>query len=145
MGIFEACLEAVVPYTDLGGLGTVTLRQKAMHERFRTAGIYAVVGTGADPGMTSMICRAAADQLDTVDSVDLYSATEVVGPENPVLVPPLHTGNDPAEYASPSVQFIDGRQQQCAPMAGAETLVLPDPWGRCAFVYSPRSQPITLP
>ena len=78
MAIFEACLAAGVTYTDLGGLGTYTVRQKAMHERFRAAGVTAVIGTGSDPGMSNVICRAVADALDTIDSINLYWAAELV-------------------------------------------------------------------
>ena len=120
MAIFEACLAARVTYTDLGGLGTYTVKQKAMHERFRAAGVAAVIGTGSDPGMSNVICRAVADELDTIDRINLYWAAEFVGPENPVLVPPYSISTVLAEYARPSTQFLDGRHQECAPMTGRE-------------------------
>jgi saccharopine dehydrogenase-like NADP-dependent oxidoreductase len=145
MAIFEACLAACVTYTDLGGLGTYTVRQKAMHDRFRAAGVAAVIGTGADPGMSNVICRAAADELDTIDRINLYWAAELVGPENPVLVPPYSISTVLAEYARPSIQFLDGRHQECAPMTGREVIDLPEPWGRSEFMYSPHSEQLTVP
>ena len=145
MAIFEACLAARVPYTDLGGLGTYTVKQKAMHERFRAAGVAAVIGTGSDPGMSNVICRAVADELDTIDRINLYWAAEFVGPENLVLVPPYSISTVLAEYARPSTQFLDGRHQECAPMTGRETIDLPEPWGRCEFMYSPHSEQLTVP
>lgn len=145
IAIFEACLAARVTYTDLGGLGTYTVKQKAMHERFRTAGVAAVIGTGSDPGMSNVICRAVADELETVDRINLYWAAELVGPENPVLVPPYSISTVLAEYARPSTQFLDGRHQECGPMTGREVLDLPGPWGRCEFMYSPHSEQLTVP
>jgi saccharopine dehydrogenase-like NADP-dependent oxidoreductase len=145
MAIFEACLAARVTYTDLGGLGTYTVKQKAMHDRFRNAGVAAIIGTGSDPGMSNVICRAVADELDTIDAVNLYWAAEFVGPENPVLVPPYSISTVLAEYARPSTQFLDGRHQDCAPMSGREVLDLPEPWGRCEFMYSPHSEQLTVP
>jgi len=145
MAIFEACLAARVTYTDLGGLGTWTVRQKAMHERFRAANVAAVIGTGADPGMSNVICRAVADELDTIDGINLYWAAELVGPENPVLVPPYSISTVLAEYARPSTQFLDGRHQECAPMSGREVIDLPPPWGRSEFMYSPHSEQLTVP
>ncbi len=145
MAIFEACLAARVTYTDLGGLGTYTVRQKAMHERFRAEGVAAVIGTGADPGMSNVICRAVADELDTVDRINLYWAAELVGPENPVLVPPYSISTVLAEYARPSTQFLDGRHEECAPMSGREVIDLPPPWGRSEFMYSPHSEQLTVP
>ncbi|MCB1502963.1 MAG: saccharopine dehydrogenase NADP-binding domain-containing protein [Bauldia sp.] len=145
MAIFEACLAAGVTYTDLGGLGTYTVRQKAMHERFRSAGVAAVIGTGADPGMSNVICRAVADQLDTIERINLYWAAELVGPENPVLVPPYSISTVLAEYARPSIQFLDGRHQECGAMTGHEVVDLPEPWGRAEFMYSPHSEQLTVP
>ena len=145
MAIFEACLAARVTYTDLGGMGIYTVRQKALHERFRAAGVCAVIGTGADPGMSNVICRAVADELDTIDRINLYWAAELVGPENPVLVPPYSISTVLAEYARPSTQFLDGRHRECAPLTGREVIDLPPPWGRCEFMYSPHSEQLTVP
>ncbi|WP_334173920.1 saccharopine dehydrogenase NADP-binding domain-containing protein [Pseudoxanthobacter sp.] len=145
MRIFEAALAARVPYLDLGGLGVFTVKQIAEHERFRAAGVTAVVGTGSDPGMSNVLCRAVADELDTIERINLYWAAELIGPENPVLVPPYSISTVLAEYAQPSTQFLDGRHVECAPLTGVETLDLPEPWGRCSFMYSPHSEQLTVP
>ena len=139
MRIFEAALAAPIPYVYLGGLGTYTVKQIAEHERFNAAGVTAVVGVGADPGMSNVICRAVADELDEIDRINLYWAAELVGPENPVLVPPYSISTVLAEYAHPSTQFLDGRHVTCGPMEGREVLDLPEPWGHCEFMYSPHS------
>ena len=145
MQIFEAALAARVPYLDLGGLGTYTVQQKAADERFRAAGVCAVIGNGADPGMSNVLCRLVADQLDTIDKLNLYWAAELVGPENPVLVPPYSVSTVIAEYALPSTQFLDGRHVEVPPMTGVEVIDLPEPWNRCEFMYSPHSEQLTVP
>ncbi|RST85742.1 hypothetical protein EJC49_14490 [Aquibium carbonis] len=145
MRIFEAALAAKVAYVDLGGLGTYTVKQMAEHERFQAAGVTAVIGAGADPGMSNVICRAVADELDEIDSIKLYWAAELVGEENPVLVPPYSVSTVLAEYAHESTQFYDGRHVTCPPMSGREFLDLPEPWGRCEFMHSPHSEQLTVP
>jgi saccharopine dehydrogenase-like NADP-dependent oxidoreductase len=145
MRIFEAALAARVAYVDLGGLGTFTVKQIAEHERFRAAGVTAVIGAGADPGMSNVICRAVADELDEIDSIRLYWAAELVGEENPILVPPYSVSTVLAEYAHESTQFYDGRHVACPPMSGREFLDLPEPWGRCEFMHSPHSEQLTVP
>ena len=145
MTIFEAALDARVDYIDLGGLGTYTVKQLAEHERFRKAGVTAVLGVGADPGMSNVICRAVADELDTIDKINLYWAAEVTGDESPILVPPYSVSTVLAEYAHPSIQFLNGRHVECPPMSGVETVDLPEPWGRAAFMYSPHSEQLTVP
>ncbi|MHA7971734.1 saccharopine dehydrogenase family protein [Rhizobium sp. CAU 1783] len=145
MTIFEAALAAKVAYIDLGGLGTFTVKQLAEHERFKAAGVTAVIGVGADPGMSNVICRAVADQLDEINKINLYWAAELVGDENPVLVPPYSVSTVLAEYAHESTQFYDGKHVTCPPMSGREFLDLPEPWGRCEFMHSPHSEQLTVP
>lgn len=145
MTIFEAALAAKVPYIDLGGLGTFTVKQLAEHDRFKAAGITAVIGVGADPGMSNVICRAVADELDEIDKINLYWAAELVGDENPVLVPPYSVSTVLAEYAHESTQFYNGKHVTCPPMSGREYLDLPEPWGRCEFMHSPHSEQLTVP
>lgn len=145
MRIFEASLQARVHYIDLGGLGTYTVKQLQWRDRFRAAGICAVLGVGGDPGMSNVICRAVADELDEIDRINLYWAAEFIGPENPVLVPPYSVSTVLAEYAHPSTQFLEGRHVECAPLTGREVLELPEPWGRCEFMYSPHSEQLTVP
>lgn len=145
MTIFAAALAARVPYVDLGGLGTYTVQQMVWHERFREAGATAVIGVGADPGMSNVLCRAVADELDEIDAINLYWAAEFAGPENPILMPPYSVSTVLAEYAHPSTQFLDGKHVSCPPQTGRETLDLPAPWGRCEFMYSPHSEQLTVP
>jgi len=145
MAIFAAALDARADYVDLGGLGTYTVKQLEWHEQFRAAGVVAVLGVGADPGMSNVICRAVADQLDEIDSINLYWAATLSGAENPLLVPPYSVSTVLAEYAHPCVQFLDGRHVECAPQTGRETIDLPEPWGRCEFMYSIHSEQLTVP
>lgn len=145
MAIFEAALAEKVAYVDLGGLGTYTVKQLAEHERFKAAGVTAVIGAGADPGMSNVICRAVADELDEIDSIKLYWAAELVGEENPILMPPYSVSTVLAEYAHDSTQFYGGKHVTCPPMSGREFLDLPEPWGRCEFMHSPHSEQLTVP
>jgi saccharopine dehydrogenase-like NADP-dependent oxidoreductase len=88
MDIFEACLEARRTYVDYGGMGVLTVKQKEAHDRWKTAGVTAVLGLGADPGISNVLCKAVAERLDRIERINLYWAATLTGPENPVLVPP---------------------------------------------------------
>jgi saccharopine dehydrogenase-like NADP-dependent oxidoreductase len=145
MVIFEACLEAKRPYVDYGGMGVYTVRQKAEHDQWKDAGATAVIGLGSDPGLSNIICRAVADRLERIDRINLYWAATKIGRESPVLVPPYSISTVLAEYANPSQQFLDGRLQEVPAQAGAETIDLPEPWGRTTFIHSQHSEPLTVP
>jgi saccharopine dehydrogenase-like NADP-dependent oxidoreductase len=137
MAIFEVCGARGVPYLDLGGLGTVTVAQKARHAAFRDAGVSAVIGVGGDPGMSNMICRAVADRLDRIETINLCWASEFVGPENPVLVPPYSVSTVLAEFALPSAQFLDGRHVAVLALGGQQVVDLPEPGGRANLSSRP--------
>jgi saccharopine dehydrogenase-like NADP-dependent oxidoreductase len=137
MEIFEACLASGTPYVDYGG--------KAEHERWREAGVAAVLGLGADPGLSNVICRAVADKLETIEAINLYWAATSVGPESPVLVPPYAASTVLSEYANPSQQFLDGKLTEVPPQSGQEVRDLPEPWGRTRFMHTQHSEPLTVP
>ena len=145
MAIFEACLAARRPYLDYGGLGIFTVKQKAEHARWVAAGLPAVLGMGADPGISNLACKAVAEGLDTIDRINLYWAATTTGPEIPVLVPPYSVATVLAEFAHPSKQFIDGRLTEVPPQSGHEVLDLPEPFGRTEFMHTLHSEPLTVP
>ena len=102
MSIFEACFETRTSYVDYGGMGVYTVKQKAHHRKWQEAGLTAVLGLGADPGISNVICKAVAERLDTIDRINLYWAAKKFGPESPVLVPPYAVSTVLGEYANPS-------------------------------------------
>jgi saccharopine dehydrogenase-like NADP-dependent oxidoreductase len=145
MTIFEACLKARRSYVDYGGMGVFTVQQKAMHQAFVDAGVTAVIGLGADPGMSNVLCRAVADRLDTVEKINLYWTGTKLGPNSPALSPSYTLSTILAEYANPSQQFLDGELREVAPREGEETLVLPAPFGPTTFMFTQHSEPLTVP
>ncbi len=145
MAIFDACFSARVAYVDYGGMGVFTVKQKAHHEAWRTAGLTAVLGLGADPGISNIICKAVAERLDRIDRINLYWAAKKFGPESPVLEAPYAVSTILAEYANPSQQFLDGALREVPPRSGHEVLDLPEPFGRTSFIYTQHSEPLTVP
>lgn len=145
MAIFEACLQVKRTYVDYGGMGVFTVRQKEQHQAFLQAGVTAVIGLGADPGLSNVICRACADRLEEIDSINLYWTATSLGPESPALVPPYSPSTILAEYANPSQQFFDGELREMPPRSGEETWELPQPFGPTTFMFSQHSEPLTVP
>ena len=71
--VMEAALAAGCHYADLGGLFHVTLKQWELHDRFRDTGLSAVMGIGSAPGITNVLARLGADELDSVTSIDMVN------------------------------------------------------------------------
>src|SRR5467141_1304165 len=72
--VTRAAINAGVNYLDLGGLYN-TPKQLLMDEDARRAGVTICLGSGATPGVTNLMARAAADQLDQVDEVHIAFAS----------------------------------------------------------------------
>ena len=63
LAAMEAALAAGAHYIDLGGLFHVTREQVELDERFRAAGLLAVLGMGSAPGKTSVMAARAVELL----------------------------------------------------------------------------------
>ncbi len=145
MDIFEACFEAGCKYVDYGGMGVYTIKQKSLHDKWVKAGLTAVLGLGADPGMSNMICKAVAEELDSIESINLYWAATLKGEDSPVLVPPYSVSTIIGEYSNENKQFIDGKLCTMEALSGRDVLSLPEPWGETRFIHSQHSEPLTVP
>jgi lysine 6-dehydrogenase len=145
MVIFEACRQAGKPYVDYGGMGVLTVEQKKHHAAWAAAGVTAVLGLGADPGISNMVCRAVAERLDEIDRINLFWVAKNFGAPSPVLVPPYSLATLLAEYANPSQQFLSGALREVPARSGLEVLTLPAPWGETEFMFTQHSEPLTVP
>ncbi|MPY81117.1 MAG: saccharopine dehydrogenase [Actinophytocola sp.] len=78
--VIEACLEAKVPYLDFDDDVESTEHALYLHEKATAAGIPIYVGCGASPGMSNVMAVDAANDLDSVERIDLCW---LVGDERP--------------------------------------------------------------
>jgi saccharopine dehydrogenase-like NADP-dependent oxidoreductase len=65
--VMHAAAAAKVHYTDMGGLFHVTKQQVELAEEFKQAGVTAVIAMGGAPGVTNILAKYGAEQLDTVE------------------------------------------------------------------------------
>jgi len=62
MEAMRASLKAGVNYMDLGGLFWMTRKQLELHKEFEKEGLLALVGMGAEPGVTNVIARKMREE-----------------------------------------------------------------------------------
>ena len=84
--ILRAVIEAGVHYIDICDDWEPTLEMLDLHDEARQAGVTAVIGLGASPGITNLLAVLAIKELDQTDKIytiwDLDSAKpEKTGPE----------------------------------------------------------------
>ncbi len=145
VAVMEAALEAGCHYIDLGGLFHTTRKQLELHERFLQKGLLAILGMGAAPGMTNIMAAAGADQLDSVESIDIaVGCIDFVKTAHPLL-PPYALDTLLDEYTLEPMVFQDGKFEARKPMSGEIELDLPAPVGKCSAILTLHSEVATLP
>lgn len=141
-------VDVVLPTVTAGGapLDEIGLPTEAflnqLDEDFEKAGLTAVMGLGAGPGITSLMGRYFVDKLDTVESIDVSYAgvslarTKSIFPFSPVGVITI--------YTSEPVILEDGKLIRVPRQSGKETVPFPEPIGRCEVFSVLHEEPISF-
>ncbi len=145
--VMEAALRARAHYCDLGGLFHVTRRQLALHARFKRAGLLALLGIGAAPGIVNVLARAAADDLDRVHEIQILvgGVDRTPGRETGILGASYSMETILDEASLPAAIFTGGKFAFVEPMSGAEAVDFPAPVGRRHPARTLHSEVATLP
>jgi saccharopine dehydrogenase-like NADP-dependent oxidoreductase len=141
--VMEACLEARVPYTDMGGLFHTTRRQLELSDRFAEAGLSAVLGMGSAPGVPNVQARYAAERLDTVESIGIYDGIKPPPPDDVRFTYAVPTIVD--ELTLAPMVYRDGEFVACEPLSEFEDYCFTPPIGLLPMHLSLHSEIATLP
>jgi saccharopine dehydrogenase-like NADP-dependent oxidoreductase len=69
--VLKACIEAKVPYLDYSDDVHSTQESLSLHERAKQEGVSCYINCGSFPGMTNLLAVEIAEELDTVESLDI--------------------------------------------------------------------------
>ncbi len=140
--VMEAALAAGCHYADLGGLFHTTLEQLEYDQRFRDAGLSAVLGIGSAPGLTNVLAKLGADRLDEIDSIDMVDGAVEEGGGFGV---PYSADTVLDEFTLPAMVFEGGEMKEVPAGSGAIEWEFPEPLGKLTAVHTLHSEPATLP
>ena len=139
LSIMRAALAAGAHYLDVAGTGphrpggpSGILEQLRLHDRFRDAGLTALVSMGLDPGMSNVMARDAADSLDSIDAIRIRSGGTLrfVGLRPaPRFVPLYSKGAFFSDVVLPPTVWSNGRLQARDVLSEEEDYSFPDPVG----------------
>src|SRR5215470_1054859 len=136
----RAAIRARVNYLDLGGLFN-TPKQLELDEAARAAGVTICLGCGATPGVTNLLARHAADQMEQVDEVHIaFASFRSIAPSAGLLDTVLD------EFSPGSRRFYweDGGFVEVPAFSGAKRIRFSDPVGEIETYYVPHSETHTL-
>ena len=143
LSVMQTCLEAGVHYTDMGGLFYTTQKQLEMHDRFKSAGISAVLCMGSAPGVPNIQARYAADRLDTIESIKIFDGIKPPAPDDLRFSYAVPTIVD--ELTVEPMVFEDGKFLAKPPLSGFEDYWFTQPLGLLPMHLSLHSEVATLP
>jgi len=146
LDVMRACLAARSHYLDLGGMFHTTRRQLELAADFDRAGLTALLGMGAAPGLSNLLAVAACEGLEVVEGVDMsFAAAAPDMPESGIFVPPYSIRTIMQEFCDPSFQYLDGELCEMPALAGRRRVRFPEPIGAVDCVHTLHSEPATLP
>ena len=136
--VLGLALEAGVDYADL--LSEPTAEQR---EAVRAAGITAISGLGATPGLSNVLVRHAADELGELEEVHIsWVSFRTIAPAPGLLDTILWELSD----SCPTRQYFqNGRYVRAGFMEGSRLVEFAEPVGRQRVYYVPHTEVTTLP
>ncbi|MFC4438984.1 MULTISPECIES: saccharopine dehydrogenase family protein [Natrialbaceae] len=138
--VMEACLEADCHYLDLGGLYHTTREQLELDDAFDEAGLTAVLGIGASPGLTNVAAARGAQRLGSVEKIHIRTGAKGGGEGFAYSAKTILD-----ELTMEPVVYEDGEFRTLEPLSGRDTYEMPDPVGEVEGFHSIHSELATMP
>jgi len=138
--VTDAAIGAGVHLVDLGSYYPETLEQLDRHLAAEQAGCRIVPGCGVAPGLTNILARLGADELESVESIRVYSYIT-----HPLWTSPGIVVTRFDASTGTSVVYEDGSLVEHPSFSEAEDIDFPEPYGRQEVHLVPHPEPVTLP
>lgn len=139
LDVMKAALKTKSHYIDLGGLYHISKKQLKLDKDFKKAGITAILGIGASPGITNVLAGHGASKLDSVEEVHIRTGAKGGGG----FAYSAKTILD--EVTMNPVVFENSKFKEVDPLSGKERYCLPSPVDEVEGFYSIHSELATLP
>ncbi|WP_456468708.1 saccharopine dehydrogenase NADP-binding domain-containing protein [Archaeoglobus sp.] len=139
--VLKAVIEAGKPFVDVDDDYDATKSCLELSSEAEKAGVTAIIGLGATPGITNVLARYGYEKMDSVDAIDTYWAWTSLDPTmGPAII---------AHYFHASDGMIptyrDGKWIEVQALSDAEIVEFPEPLG-CIEVYNVgHPEPVTIP
>jgi saccharopine dehydrogenase (NAD+, L-lysine-forming) len=145
MLIMDAALKSNVHYIDLASdIPYDSVRkQLSFSDKWKDAGLTAIMGLGEDPGISNLLARQLADKMDRVDEIRVRDGDNSVSKEFafPCLFSPDVLID---EVLNRPEIFKDGSLCRLSPLSGEEVYRFPEPVGPLTIYFVDHEEPETL-
>ncbi len=145
LDVMRAALKARVNYIDLGGLYHMTLKQLELDQLFRSEGLTAVIGMGAQPGITNTVAKHASTLLDYMRAVKIRDGSRDLTENAPPFVVTWSLQTLLDELVLDAVIYEDGQLKTIPPLSRSEVVEFPEPVGTLETYVTIHSEIATFP
>jgi len=114
---------------------------------FKEAGLTALIGCGASPGVSNVLVRYACDKLDRVDSVRIRCSGKISKKPKDIISawdPGWSPKTALTDYAEEPIVFEDGEYKRYPPFSGREEYDF-SPFGKVLLSYHLHEEAAMLP
>jgi len=127
--ILEAALRVGAHYQDLASelADLKTAEQLKFNEKFKQAGLVALINAGVAPGITNLLAREAGDKLNTVDEIHFRCVEEQKASEF-IFAWSAETTLD--DLTAPPLVYRNGQFFLTKPFDDPEEYEFPQPFGK---------------
>jgi saccharopine dehydrogenase-like NADP-dependent oxidoreductase len=146
--VMRAALEAGRNYLDLSSVRCyeiegLPIEQLQDADAWRASGRTAMIHAGSAPGLTNVMARMGADELDEVDRIEIKDYSVMTSQEFVATWVPSVFAID---CATPPWIWADGRPQRVPIFSGEEWVDFPPPVNERGKVYlHAHEEPVTIP
>jgi saccharopine dehydrogenase-like NADP-dependent oxidoreductase len=141
--LVDAAIRAGANYVDINDdydVAAELVRNPRYDEAAKAAGVTVLIGAGTTPGITNVLARSAADQLDHTETIAVAWAIPFIVNLSPAVVEHMfHI------LSGDVIEFLDGDYQLVPAGSGERLLELLPPFGTYRFAFSGHGEAVTIP
>ncbi len=148
----EAALAAGTHYLDQGGLSFLEsghdltkFKQMQLNDRFKEAGLTALVCMGNCTGISNVMSRYVVDKLDSVETIRIRDGWKDFTKDAPPWLVTWSIDTLLDEFAMSAIIFENGEHKEVPSLSRSEVVNFPDPVGPQEVYVTRHSEQITLP
>ncbi len=136
----QAAIDARVPYVSLCDDYDGAQAALGLDEQAKAAGVTVLTGLGWTPGLSNVLARRAAEQLDQVDAINVAWGSSASDSEGYAVI--LHTMHI---FTGDVPSFLYGRAVDVPAGSDRERVLFPPPVGEVNCYHVGHPEPVTLP
>ena len=138
--VIKAAIDARVNLVDIDDDFDATKDSLELDGAARKAGIAAIIGMGASPGVTNLVAKLGASRMDRTDDIRLYWGESAIDPTGSAAM--MHWFHITAEKVP---VFINGKWVEEQGFTQPEVIEFLPPIGKLEVVLTGHPEPVSLP